>query len=214
MNSWIGSVIERLGSAGVALLMALENVFPPIPSEVIMPLAGYTASQGELSLWLVITMGTLGTVVGTLPWYGIARWVGTERVNAWVDRHGHWLTVERRELERAERWFARRGRWMVGLGRLVPGIRTLISVPAGFCAMPLPSYLFYSSLGSLAWTALLAYLGSLLGKNYERVAGYVDPIAWTVLAAVFASYLVRLARMRRRNHARRRASSRGDASAE
>ncbi len=137
MGDWITRIIESMGYWGVAFLMALENVFPPIPSELVMPLAGYVSSQGSLDVWIVTLAGSLGAVIGTLPWYGVARWLDKNKVYAWVDRHGHWLTVERGELERAEKWFSSRGRWIVAAGRLVPGLRTLISVPAGFAKVPL-----------------------------------------------------------------------------
>lgn len=203
MDDWVTGIVESMGYAGIALLMALENVLPPIPSELIMPLAGYNAEQGHVNLWGAIAAGTFGTLVGTLPWYAAARWLERDRVYRWVEHHGHWLTVERKELERAVDWFGKHGRWTVAVGRLIPGIRTLISVPAGFCHMPLWQYLSYSAAGTLIWTGILAYLGSLLGQNYERVSTYLGPISWLVMGTITAVYLVRLVRMRKRNHARR-----------
>ena len=207
MDSWIIGVIESMGYAGIALLMALENVVPPVPSELIMPLGGFTAAQGELSLPIVIVVGTLAALVGTLPWYAVGRWVGQDRVSDWVDRHGHWLTLDRDEVERAMRWFERH-RWIITAGRLIPGVRTVVSLPAGFAAMGLPQYLAYSTIGIAAWTGLLAYLGYLLGAQYEQVAAYLGPVTWAVLGAAAATYVVRLVRMRARNHARRGVSSR------
>ena len=107
------------------------------------------------------------------------------------------------ELDRAERWFGRHGRWMVVVGRLVPGVRTMISVPAGFCKMPLGQYLGYSMIGTLVWTGALAYLGKVLGESYEQISTYVGPITYVVLGTMLLVYLVRVVRMRRRNHARR-----------
>src|SRR5690606_26713777 len=101
VDDWVTGIVESMGYAGIALLMALENVLPPIPSELIMPLAGYNAEQGHVNLWGAIAAGTFGTLVGTLPWYAAARWLERDRVYRWVEHHGHWLTVERKELERA-----------------------------------------------------------------------------------------------------------------
>ena len=208
MDEWITGTIESMGYWGVAFLMALENVFPPIPSELVMPLAGYVSSQGSLDVWLVTVVGSLGAVIGTLPWYGIARWLNKDKVYAWVDRHGHWLTVERAELERAERWVSRRGRWVVAAGRLVPGVRTLISVPAGFARVPFAAYLLYSIAGSLVWTGALAHLGKALGENYSRISTYVGHITYAVVGSMLLVYLVRLVRMRRKNHQRRSSARR------
>lgn len=202
MSEWITGVIESMGYWGVAFLMALENVFPPIPSELVMPLAGYVSSQGSLDVWLVVVVGTVGAVIGTLPWYGLARWLNKDKVYAWVERHGHWLTVERRELEHAEKWFSRRGRWVVAAARLVPGVRTLISVPAGFAKVPLLQYLAYTLAGTVLWTGALAHLGKALGENYSRISNYVGHITYGVVGTLLLIYLVRLVRMRRRNHTR------------
>ena len=202
MDSWIIDLIESMGYAGIALLMALENVVPPVPSELIMPLGGFTAARGELSLTLVIVVGTLAALVGTLPWYAAGRWLDRDRVDAWVDRHGHWLTLDREELERAMRWFEHH-RWIITVGRLIPGVRTVVSLPAGFSKMGLPQYLLYSVLGIAAWTGLLAYLGHLLGDRYEQVATYLGPVTWGVIGIATLIYVVRLVRMRSRNHARR-----------
>jgi membrane protein DedA with SNARE-associated domain len=205
MDSWVTSTVESMGYFGVALLMALENIFPPIPSELIMPLAGYVAARGDLSLWVVVAFGTVGAVAGTLPWYGVARWLDRDGVHRWVDRHGHWLTIDCDELERAERWFEKRGRLMVAIGRLIPGVRTIISVPAGYCAMPLGEYLAFSTIGTVVWTGALAYAGLALGQSYANVSRYLGPVTWVVLGVLVLIYLVRLVRMRKRNHARRTA---------
>lgn len=207
MDDWVTNTVQSMGYFGVLFLMALENVFPPIPSEVIMPLTGYSAAQGKLNLWLAVLVGSLGTLVGTLPWYGLARYANKQRFYQWVEHHGHWLTLERSELERAERWFGKRGSWIVAAGRLVPGVRTLISVPAGFCGMPLGKYLAYSAVGTLIWTGALAYLGHLLGQKYMQVSHYLGPVTWGILGTILVVYLVRLVRMRQRNHARREKSA-------
>jgi membrane protein YqaA with SNARE-associated domain len=131
MFDWITGLVERTGYVGIALLMLAENVFPPIPSELIMPLAGFAAAQGELGMAGVVAAGTAGALAGALLWYGLGRWVGLERLKRWAAEHGRWLTVSPDDLDRAAAWFGRHGGAAVLVGRLVPAVRTLISVPAG-----------------------------------------------------------------------------------
>jgi len=196
MFEWIADTLARAGYLGVALLMLAENLFPPIPSEFIMPLAGFVAARGELSLPGVIAAGTLGSVVGALPWYWAGRTFGPERLKRLAGRYGRWLTVSPGEVDRARAWFERHGRVGVLLGRLVPAVRTLISVPAGLAHMPLWPFLAYSTLGTFAWTALLAGAGYLLQDSYGQVAATVDPASKIVLAVAVLAYLYRLATFR------------------
>ena len=131
--------------------MLIDNVFPPIPSEVIMPLAGFAAARGQLSLIGVFLAGTAGSLSGALVWYGVGRWVGRERLKRFAARHGRWLTLSPAEIDRAGGWFARRGGITVLVGRVIPGVRSLISVPAGVAGMPLTPFLVYSAVGTIVW---------------------------------------------------------------
>jgi len=177
--------------------MFLENVFPPIPSELIMPLAGFTSTQGRLS-WAGVTLaGTIGSVLGALPLYYAGRIAGEERLKAWADRYGKWLTVSGADIEKARQWFERHGGMAVFFGRLVPGVRSLISIPAGMSAMPLPLFLLYSALGAGLWSGILAALGLLLGKNYRKVDQYLGPVAYVVLAALLVAFAVWVARRKK-----------------
>ncbi len=203
VDSWVTDIVSSMGYAGVALLMALENIFPPIPSEIVMPLAGYTAANGELNVWIAIAVGTVGTIIGTLPWYYAARWIGEERLCSWVGEHGHWLTVEPKDINRASSWFGRRGRLVVLFGRLVPAIRTFVSVPAGFCKMPLAQYLLYSAIGTTVWTGALTWLGYALGRKYTEVATYLGPVTWGILGVMAIFYVYRLIKLRRARNRRR-----------
>lgn len=190
LTGWIASG----GLPAIAALMFLENLFPPIPSELIMPLAGYTAAQGAFPVWAAILAGTLGSVAGGTVWYAAARAIGRDRFLRLVDRFGLWLTLTREETEGAMAWFLRHGRWAVFLGRMVPTIRTLISIPAGLVAMPIWPFLAWSTLGSLIWTAGLALAGVILDSQYERVGQWLDPATKIIVAAVVLLYLYRLAR--------------------
>jgi membrane protein DedA with SNARE-associated domain len=190
MVEWITNTMSALGYWGIGLLMFLENLFPPIPSELIMPLAGFTVAQGEMSFVGAVLAGTSGTVLGALPWYYLGHFLGGERLKALADRYGRWLTISSREIEQADRWFDRHGGKVVFFGRLIPGIRTLISLPAGINGMHLPTFLFYSSLGTLIWTALLTYAGYLLGENYGRVGEWMNSTPKTLLKVLLAILLM------------------------
>lgn len=190
MVEWITDTINSLGYVGIALLMFLENVFPPIPSELIMPLAGFTAAQGKMNLGYAIVAGIIGTLLGALPWYFAGRLIGGDRLGALADRRGKWLAISSQEINSAQRWFKRHGNKAVLLGRLVPGVRTLISVPAGSSAMPFIPFLIYSTLGTLGWVWLLTYAGYLLGSNYYLVEEYVGPLSKLILGALVIALLV------------------------
>ena len=189
---WITSIVSESGYPGIVLLMLGENVFPPIPSELIMPLAGFVAATGQLDPVLVVLAGTLGSVLGALPWYYAGRWLGEKRMCAFAARHGRWLTLDDKDLGSAIRWFERHGRAAVLLGRLVPTVRTLISLPAGMARMPLVPFLVYSSIGSLLWTSALTAAGYLLESNYRLVSDYLDLAARIILGLIVLTYVCRL----------------------
>jgi membrane protein DedA with SNARE-associated domain len=182
------------GLWAVGALMLLENVFPPIPSELIMPLAGYLAATGEMSPVGVIAMGTFGSVLGALIWYWLGMACGRDRFLSLIDRYGVWLTLSREETERAFAWFGRWGGWAVFLGRLVPGVRTLISVPAGLARMPFGPFIAITAAGSLIWVTGLTLAGYVLEANYARVEHWVGPVTKWILIGVVVVYLVRVLR--------------------
>jgi membrane protein DedA with SNARE-associated domain/uncharacterized membrane protein YkvA (DUF1232 family) len=189
---WITDMVSAGGYPGIVLMMLAENVFPPIPSELIMPLAGFVAAQGQLNPVLVVLAGTLGSVLGALPWYFAGLWLGEERVCAFAARHGRWLTLSEKEIGQAMRWFERHGRIAVLIGRLVPTVRTLISLPAGMARMKLLPFLLYSSIGTLAWTGALTAAGFLLESEYRRVGGYVDQVSKIIIGLIVLLYVWRV----------------------
>ncbi|PYE48698.1 DedA family protein [Deinococcus yavapaiensis] len=197
MVEWIQHLMSSLGYAGIVVLMFLENVFPPLPSELIMPLAGFTAADGDLSIVGVIVAGTLGSVLGSLPLYLLGHAVGEERLASWADKYGKWLTVSGKEIRGADEWFDRHGHRAVLFGRLVPGLRSLLSIPAGISGMPLGKFLIYTSLGTATWSTLLATAGFLLGDNYEQVERWVGPVGTIVLGAVAIWFVVWIVRRKR-----------------
>lgn len=199
MTEWIADLIGRGGMLGVFVLTLLESVFPPLPAEVIMPMAGVAAARGDLSLAAAIVAGTAGAMAGNMFWFLVARRVGTARIEAWVDRHGRWLTLDRAELDRVRGWFEHRGGWAVGLGRCLPTMRTLISVPAGLAGMSASRFLLWSTLGTAVWTTFLTWIGFALGQSaIPEISRWLGPVALGIAALGLLTYFVRLATWRRR----------------
>lgn len=198
MSDWIIGFIEQWGYWGIAALMALENIVPPIPSELIMPFAGYVAASGELHVVGVVAAGSAGSLIGTLPWYVAGRLLGFTRVRGWASRHGRWLTVSPADVDKAQRWFDRRGPAAVFLGRMVPAVRSVISLPAGLADMSPARFLGWSYAGSLLWTGALTALGFALENRYDEAAKWLDPVAKAILGLAVASYVFRVSRFTKR----------------
>ena len=192
LANWVQDVIERLGAVGVALLVILENVFPPIPSEIVLPFAGFVAQRGDGSVAVMIFAATIGAVIGALVLYGIAAVIGPDRLAMFVARFGRWFGVKPADLVRAEQWFDRHAVAAVLLGRCVPLIRSIVSIPAGFRRMSLVPFLLYTALGSLVWNTALIGAGAILGDQWDRVEPYVATLQWVVIAVV-ALFVVRFA---------------------
>lgn len=204
MLEWITNTINSLGYWGIALLMFVENLFPPIPSELIMPLAGFTASPhqpggAKLNIIGVFLAGVLGSVLGALVWYYPGKFLGERRLKKLADKYGKWLTISSKDIDKAKNWFNNKGSKAVLIGRLVPGIRTLISVPAGLSDMPIVPFLFYTTLGSAAWVGLLTYSGYLLGSQYNLVDEYLAPVSKVVLGGLVLIFIVWIFRRKRKN---------------
>ncbi len=197
MQEWILDIIQSLGVLGIALLMLLENIFPPLPSEFIMPLAGYLSARGAMSFTGAIAAGAVGSLLGTFVWYIVGRRVGEERLAAWIEAHGVWLGLRREDIEKAQRFFERHGEGAVFFGRLLPVVRTLISVPAGFSRMAVGSFLLYSAVGTALWTGALAYAGRFLGRNFPQIQQYLGIITWIILGGAVLWYVVRVIRLKR-----------------
>jgi len=176
LNALVEHWVAQWGYLGIFAAMVLENLVPPIPSELIMPLAGFYVGQGQLNFFGVVLAGLLGTVLGALPWYGIGRLVNEERLGRWIERHGRWLGVSAKELAESRQWFVRHGAAVVFWGRLIPAIRTLISVPAGIELMPFGPFLFWTTAGSLIWNLVLTASGWLLGSHWQEVLAFIKPI--------------------------------------
>lgn len=192
MIEWAVAVIAASGLLGLAALMFAENVFPPIPSELIMPLAGFAAARGELGLPGVVLAGTAGALLGALLWYAIGRKVGARRLKSWAASYGRWLTLSPMDVDRACGFFRRWGGPAVLIGRVIPGVRTYVSVPAGISRMKVFPFLCWSAAGTALWTGLLAYAGYRLEARYNAVDRWLDPLASGVLGLTLLVYVFRV----------------------
>ncbi|WP_338076922.1 DedA family protein [Cellulomonas iranensis] len=205
LAGWVVSVIDALGPVGVGLLVALENLFPPIPSEVVLPVAGYVASQGGMSLAWAVAAATLGALVGAWALYGLGAWVGRARIRRWLERLP---LMEVDDLDRAEGWFERHGGVAVLVGRCVPVVRSLISIPAGVEGMAFWRFSLFTLVGSAVWNGGLVWAGYLLGSQWEDVGRYSDwlnAVVYVVIAAVLVHFV--WARTGARGERRRAASA-------
>ena len=180
---YISLAVEKnstLAYLTICLAMFLENIIPPIPSEIIMPLGGFFVYQQKLNFYILVFWGLLGTILGSLPWYYLGRLVNEKRLSNFLDKKGKYLGISSNDLNKSKRWFDKYGVSLVFWGRLVPGIRTLISVPAGIELMPFKKFLLWTTLGSLIWVALLTYAGFIFGENYQNIETYLVQIKYIV----------------------------------
>jgi membrane protein DedA with SNARE-associated domain len=176
INEWALGIISTLGYPGLGLVMFLENVFPPIPSEIVLPLAGWLTlgANAKFTLLGVTLVGATGSVAGAFFFYGLGRWFDERRVRYLLQRFGKWFMLSESDLDTALAWFARFGEYVIFFGRMVPIVRSLISVPAGLSKMNIPRFTFYTALGTALWSFLLAFAGRLLGENWHFVSDFVN----------------------------------------
>jgi membrane protein DedA with SNARE-associated domain len=199
MSEYITNFLEAHGYSGIFFLMFLENIFPPIPSEFIMPLAGFMISEGKLTSGGVVLAGIAGAYLGTMPFYFLGRLVDEKRLVNLADRYGRWLTISSADIENARKWFDRHGNLTVLICRLIPGVRSVISIPAGINRMNFVAFTFYTLIGTAIWIGLLTYLGYLLKSNFERVDVYLSPVSYFVFGILILLYLVRIIRYKPQN---------------
>lgn len=192
MTDFIIEWIARGGYLGIFLLMALENVVPPIPSEVIMGLGGMAVARGHMALVPLILWGTAGTTVGNLFWYEIGRRMGVARFRPFVERHQRWLTMDWDDVVRLDHFFHKHGHWVIFVFRFLPTFRTVISLPAGMAKMPLWKFLLFTFVGSAVWNTMLAAAGLLLGSRFDQLDRYVGPFAVGTTVLIVLAYVYRV----------------------
>lgn len=192
MSQWITDFIENFQYFGVFLLMLLENIFPPIPSEVILPLSGYVVSQGGLSMTGVLFAASLGALAGAFFWYAVGRWLGEKKLERFIVNYGPWLAITVDEYKTTVDFFKKYTGYAVLIGRILPTFRTLISVPAGMVKMNFLVFTAMTALGSVMWSAALIYIGHEFGAHYNQAAQYIDYIANGTMALIILAYLYKL----------------------
>ena len=188
MIEWVTGIVAAGGWPGVFALMFLENLFPPIPSEVIMPLAGFAAARGQMSFTLAILAGIAGTVAGNAFWFELARVITADRIRPLVGRYGRWFAVGEADLLKAENTLRKYGPFALCFGRLLPGIRTLISIPAGLIHIPRGVFYLWTTLGTSVWIVFLTTAGYWMEDHYDQIEGWLGPLAYVVLAGILGTY--------------------------
>lgn len=198
---WVESLIAAIGYPGIVLAMALENIFPPIPSEAVLPFAGALSAKGEMDFWGAVAAGTAGSLIGAVVLYAIgyfAREAGVRRI---VEAYGKYVFVSEKDLDRAAAWFERYGEAIIFFGRLIPLIRSIVSVPAGYTRMNIVRFLVYTTLGTTVWNLILTYAGRVLGENWADISEMMAPYengALILMGLAVAAFVVwRAVRWRR-----------------
>ena len=193
MENWIIDVMNTYGYIGIFLLIALENVFPPIPSEVILTFGGFMTTTTNLSIFGVIIVSTIGSVAGAIILYGIGVLLNVDRLERIVDKWGHILRITSKDINKANTWFQRFGVWAIFFGRLVPLIRSLISIPAGMSRMNMGVFLLFTTIGTLIWNTILVSVGAAVGASWSDIVGYMDiysNVVYLILAVLIVLFLV------------------------
>ncbi|WP_226678430.1 DedA family protein [Mesobacillus jeotgali] len=174
MEKWLIGIMEEFGYTGVMFLIALENIFPPIPSEVILTFAGFMTASTDLTITGVILASTMGSLLGAVLLYGIGLQLGVKKLERIVDRWGYLLRVTKNDIYKADSWFNRYGAWTVLFCRVIPLLRSLISIPAGISGMRFRTFLLFTTIGTLIWNTILVYLGASVGASWEEIVEYID----------------------------------------
>jgi membrane protein DedA with SNARE-associated domain len=184
--AWATGIIHAIGYPGITFLIALEAVFPLVPSEVILPLSGSLSASGVFNVGLALLAATTGSCAGASLLYSLGRWGGETRIRLWLERYGKWFLLAPSDLDKARIWFARHGSIAVLIARVLPGFRTIVSIPAGLALMPYPRFLLFTAIGSSLWNGALIGLGYYLGANWNQVQGLLEPFGLLIYGLIFA----------------------------
>lgn len=193
MQNWITDFMEQFGYIGIAFIIALENVFPPIPSEIVLPFGGFMTTYSSVSIFGVIVAATIGSIIGAIILYAIGRLLGVERLERMIDRWGHILRVKKEDIRKADEWFDKYGYWTVLFCRMIPLVRSLISIPAGMSNMKFGLFLLFTTIGTVIWNTILIIIGASLGENWHSITEFMDVysnIAYAIIAVAGISFLV------------------------
>jgi membrane protein DedA with SNARE-associated domain len=193
MTDFILDIIQGWGYLGIGILMFLENVFPPIPSEVIMSLGGVGVAQGRFDFWTLVSVAIIGTTIGNWVWYGIGRWFGYARLKPLIDRYGRWLTMDWNDVEKLHDFFLRHGSGIVFFCRFLPIARTMVSLPAGMVKMSQIKFIIWTAAGSAIWIVALAGAGNWFGQQFAQAERFIGPVAIASIGLLVAIYIYRVA---------------------
>ncbi len=182
--NWIENLIDTIGYPGIVIVMAIENIFPPIPSELVLPFAGSLSAKGEMNFWAAVAAGTIGALIGAIVLYAVGYFAREAGVRTLVGNYGKYLFISEHDLDRAADWFERYGEIIIIFGRLIPLIRSIISIPAGYTRMNPVRFLIYTTLGTTVWNLILTYAGRLLGENWEDILAFMDTYQYATLAVI------------------------------
>ena len=199
MYEWVTNIMEQFGYMGIFFMMALENVFPPIPSEIVLPFSGFMTTNSDLTVMGVVITATSGSVLGAIVLYGIGLLIDVERLEKIVDRWGHIIRIKKEDIHKADKWFDKYGYWTVLFCRMIPLIRSLISIPAGMSNMNFTLFLLFTLIGTLIWNIILIMIGVTLGENWDSILGFMDMysnITYALIAIAFIIFVIMFARKR------------------
>ncbi|MCM3588406.1 DedA family protein [Mesobacillus maritimus] len=197
MKDWIFTIMEEFGYIGIMAVIALENLFPPIPSEIVLPFGGFMTTRTSLTVVGVIVASTVGSVIGAIILYWIGRIINVDQLEKFVERWGHLLRISKKDIRSAEGWFLRYGNWTVFFCRLIPVVRSLISIPAGMAKMNFMTFILFSTMGTVVWNTILVSLGAVLGESWEEILGYVELyksafyVVFAIIAILFIIWYVK-----------------------
>jgi len=190
MQEWIIQIMNQFGYVGIAILIAVENIFPPIPSEVILTFGGFMTTYTSMNIWLVSMFATVGSVIGAIVLYGIGRLLTPQRFAWIIDKWGRLLHIKKQDIKKAEKWFNRHGSLTVFFCRFIPIVRSLISIPAGMAHMNIGKFLIYTTLGTSIWNIVLVYLGAYAGANWESILKYMNTYSNIAVAVLVVAGIV------------------------
>lgn len=190
MQEWIINIMDRFGYLGIALLILIENIFPPIPSEIILTFGGFMTTQSNMNIWLVTLFATIGSVAGAIVLYLIGRLLTQKRLEWLIDKWGHILQIKKQDIKTAESWFIKRGSFTVFFCRFIPIVRSLISIPAGTAHMHFGKFLLYTTLGTAIWNVVLVTLGAFAGENWQRIVDYMNTYSSIVYAVAAVAIII------------------------
>ncbi|WP_042142887.1 DedA family protein [Paucisalibacillus sp. EB02] len=199
MQEWITTIMEQFGYTGIFFMMAIENVFPPIPSEIVLPFGGFMTTNSDLTVTGVIITATSGSVLGAIILYGIGLLIDVDRLEKIVDKWGHLIRIKKEDIRKADSWFDKYGYWTVLFCRMIPLIRSLISIPAGMSNMNFTLFLLFTLIGTLIWNVILIMIGVTLGENWESILGFMDmysTITYALIAFAIFVFVILFARKR------------------